>query len=226
VEAISGNLITVNPGEMHDGAPVGRERSWSMLYFSQQFVSSVVADLSEDRFTTREFHAPVVADTGLARLFLRTREAASDSGQGAALEERLIALLGLLFGATSPPIAVTDRRLAQVRERIDDDPAGRHPLADLAILAGLSRFHTLRAFARLTGFTPHAYVMQRRLNAARQLIRYGAAPAAAAVEAGFADQSHMHRVFVARHGFTPGAYANACRRTTATSFKTVPPRAC
>lgn len=65
----------------------------------------------------------------------------------------------------------------------------------------------MRGFVRLTGLTPHAYVMQRRLDQARGLIRQGSALADAATEAGFADQSHMHRVFVARHGFTPGAYA-------------------
>jgi AraC-like DNA-binding protein len=32
-----------------------------------------------------------------------------------------------------------------------------------------------------------------------------------AAEAGFADQSHMTRVFASRYGFTPGAYAGALR---------------
>ena len=34
VEAEAGDVITVNPGEIHDGAPMGdRPRSWRMLYF-------------------------------------------------------------------------------------------------------------------------------------------------------------------------------------------------
>ena len=73
--------------------------------------------------------------------------------------------------------------------------------------------------ARLIGLTPHAYVMQRRLDTARSLIRHGSTLAGAAVEAGFADQSHMHRVFVARHGFTPGAYAGAFCSSRAISSK-------
>ena len=77
----------------------------------------------------------------------------------------------------------------------------------------------------MTGLTPHAYVMQRRLDMARSLIRQGATLADAAVEAGFADQSHMHRVFVARHGFTPGAYAGAFRRRHAISSKSTVPAA-
>ena len=61
--------------------------------------------------------------------------------------------------------------------------------------------------------------MQRRLDKARSLIRQGSALADTATEAGFADQSHMHRVFVARHGFTPGAYASAFRQPRAISSK-------
>lgn len=193
-----------------------------MLYFSQQLVSSVVADFTEQRLVTRELHSPVVVDASLASLFLATRQAALDNKQDSVFEERRIALLGLLLGAVPVPIAAGDRRITRVRERIDDDPTGRHSLAELATLAGLSRFQTLRAFARLTGLTPHAYITQRRLDATRRLIRAGVPPAFAAAEAGFADQSHMHRIFVARHGYTPGAYAEACRCQTAISFKSAP----
>ena len=77
----------------------------------------------------------------------------------------------------------------------------------------------MRGFARLTGLTPHAYVVQRRLDLARRLIRQGGALAEAAVDAGFADQSHMHRVFAAHYGFTPGAYAAAFRLPAAISSK-------
>lgn len=110
-------------------------------------------------------------------------------------------------------------RLLRVRSRIDDAPAQPHPLSELAALSGLSRFQTVRQFARLTGLTPHAYVIQRRLDAARRLIRNGSQLADAAIEAGFSDQSHMHRIFVARHGFTPGTYASAFHRTLAISYK-------
>ncbi len=46
VEAGAGQVITVNPAEAHDGAPIGAERTWSMLYVSPGLVGSVVEDLS------------------------------------------------------------------------------------------------------------------------------------------------------------------------------------
>lgn len=219
VEAVRGNVITVNPAELHDGAPIGSHRSWSMLYFSQHEVSSLVADLEEGRVSMREMHAPVLDDRRLAGLFLALRKAACHPQGAQAFEERLLTLFARLFGTARMPAGLPTGQISKVRERIDDAPACPHALIDLAALAGLSRYQTVREFSRLTGLTPHAYVMLRRSDMARTLIRQGSTLAEAAVSAGFADQSHMHRVFVARHGFTPGAYAKAFRASHAISSK-------
>ncbi|CAB3892062.1 HTH-type transcriptional regulator MtrA [Achromobacter anxifer] len=95
------------------------------------------------------------------------------------------------------------------RALIDDDPAASLSLADLAAASGLSRYQVLRAFARATGLTPHAYQVQRRLLLARSLIRQGTALADAAAAVGFADQSHMTRLFVRAYGVSPRRYALA-----------------
>ena len=92
---------------------------------------------------------------------------------------------------------------------IDDAPAEEISLADLAALTGASRFQTVRAFARATGLTPHAYLVQRRVSLARRLIAQGMPLAVAAAESGFFDQSHMNRHFARILGITPGAYAAA-----------------
>jgi AraC-like DNA-binding protein len=211
VEAGRGNLITVNPAEVHDGIPIGGERAWTMLYFSPAIVASLVADLSEGRLATRELHAPVVEDGRVAELFLAARSALAADEWGHAFDELLPILFGRLFDAVPEPACDAPAGLDRVRERIDDDPAAQHDLAELASLVGLSRFQTLRGFARMTGLTPHSYLVQRRLETARRLIEAGAGLADASAGAGFADQSHMHRHFVARYGFTPGAYAAALR---------------
>lgn len=216
VEAGKGDLITVNPAELHDGAPIGAARSWSMLYLAPEAVGSAIADIEEGRHIARELHAPVIHDAQLARLFIAIRRAALHPRGSAAFEERLLALIGRLFGEAQP-MRATSGRSPQVQERIDDASACSHALSDLAALAG--RYQTLRGFARMTGLTTHAYVMQRRLDMARILICTGSFQVDAAIHAGFSDQSHMHRIFVARHGFTPGAYAAAWRPNRAISSK-------
>jgi AraC-like DNA-binding protein len=84
-------------------------------------------------------------------------------------------------------------------------------IGSVARLAGISREGFTRRFSRLVGLTPHAYRIVTRLNAARCLLASDVAPAEAAADAGFADQSHLGRAFRSHFGTTPGAYRRAMR---------------
>lgn len=99
--------------------------------------------------------------------------------------------------------------ISQARQRLDDTPAEPVTLGDLARSSGLSRFQVLRGFVRETGLTPHAYLLQRRIDLARRLIAGGRGLADVAAASGFADQSHMTRTFRRTFGIAPGAYAAA-----------------
>ena len=67
----------------------------------------------------------------------------------------------------------------------------------------------LRHFEKAFGLTPLAWLQQQRAERARGLIRRGASLAQAAASCGFADQSHMTRLFTRQFGFTPGAWQKA-----------------
>jgi len=209
VEAGAGDLITVNPGEVHDGEPIGESRTWAMLYLAPERVMAMVRDIREGKPAEMAFTSPVMRSAQTARRFA-TAYAALRRGEIAAQEERLLLLFaGLLEDAPAGPGCSSALHCA--RARIDADPAGHHPLEELAQDAGISQFRLIRSFAQLTGLTPRAYVVQRRLDVARLMIRRGAALADASVAAGFADQSHFHRAFTRRYGLTPGAFAAAMR---------------
>jgi AraC-like DNA-binding protein len=96
-----------------------------------------------------------------------------------------------------------------VRERLADELVEPPDLAEMARMTGLSRFQLLRRFERCYGVPPHAWLRQKRAERARAMIRDGATLSAAAAASGFADQSHMTRVFVRQFGFTPGAWRGA-----------------
>ena len=62
VEARKGDVITVNPGEVHDGAPLGDHgRSWRILYFDPPIVAAAVGDMSEGKTEAFEFSDPVIS---------------------------------------------------------------------------------------------------------------------------------------------------------------------
>ncbi len=102
-------------------------------------------------------------------------------------------------------------RLRRYRDFIEADPAAPIDLAALARLASVTRFQVIRDFKRQgTGLTPGAYIRRCRLRAARQFIEQGLPLADAAAAAGFADQSHLSRVFHSIHGITPLMFRAAC----------------
>jgi AraC-like DNA-binding protein len=91
-----------------------------------------------------------------------------------------------------------DYLLAHVGETVD--------LAALSAHVGLSAWHLIRVFRKATGLTPHAWLIDRRVHLARQLLRAGEPLVRTASVCGFADQSHLTRLFKARLGVTPGQY--------------------
>ncbi len=215
VEAGPGDIITVNPGEVHDGAAIGDAgRAWRMLYIQPAALAEAGHALA---LHDPEFAWPVRRLPGLAARF-HVLFAALTEGDELAGDESLLILLAALMQARPSAMRATPAGIARARAAIDDDPVAAPTIAGLARAAGLGPFQLLRGFARATGLTPHAYLMQRRIHRARDLIARGLPLARAAAEAGFADQSHMTRLFVRSFGATPGAYA----RAAAIPFKTRP----
>ena len=80
-------------------------------------------------------------------------------------------------------------------------------LAELAQVAGMSRFHLIRQFSKQTGLSPHAFQVHVRIERARMLLRNGFLPVEVAMLVGFSDQAHLTRHFKRIWGITPGAYA-------------------
>jgi AraC-like DNA-binding protein len=215
VEAGSGDTIMVNPGEVHDGAPLGDAgRSWRMLYFDPLLIAEANSDMTEAKTRVYEFSRPVIRDAGLADRFHKLFSIVTTGNDGKATfqwEELLLMLLAAVMREQNgfDRQQLVPEAIFNARCLIDDEPAAPITLSDLARESGLSRFQVLRGFVRATGFTPHAYLVQRRIHIARRLITQGTPLAEAAVASGFADQSHMTRIFVRKYGVSPRAYADA-----------------
>ena len=80
-------------------------------------------------------------------------------------------------------------------------------LAALAQETGLSPYHFLRTFERLTGVTPHQYVLRARLRAAATRLATEAGRVIdVALDSGFGDVSNFNRAFRTEFGLSPRAY--------------------
>ena len=212
VEAVAGDIITSNPGEMHDGLPVAGEiRVRRMLYFDPDLVAGAIC---EETATEPEIERPVLHDPHLATLFGRLfAMVPAQLMDPLGVQQNLLLLLVRAVsrrpGKTEQAMRANSAKsqgVERARARLDDAPEVPTSLEDLASVAGMSRFQLIRAFAREVGATPHAYLIQRRVCLVQQMLASGHTAAEAAASAGFADQSHMSRAFVRQIGTTPGKY--------------------
>jgi len=193
-----------------------------MLYLE----ADAFASLMEGTQGHIEITRPVMHDPQLAAALVRLLDRldtwhvtehntkAAHDAHALACEESLVEACTLLRNrhTSAAPAREAAAELRGVRERLADDLLHAPTLAELAAMAGLSRFQLLRRFEKQHGVPPHAWLLQHRAECARRLIRNGMDLAGAAASSGFSDQSHMTRVFVRQFGFTPGAWQRAMRR--------------
>lgn len=210
VESEAGDVIMLNPGEMHDGAPVGGVRSWRIIYIDPALVAREIAN---DSIRGEPLIRPVARDPDLAAHVVQVFEQLETLAPDDMLAEQslLFCLMHALHkhGIDGPRPLRASPSVARAVSRLEAAPEVATSLAELATLSDVSRFQLLRGFFREVGATPHAYLIQLRVKLARRHLALGQPPAEAALMAGFADQSHMSRAFVRQFGVTPGRYQAA-----------------
>ena len=103
-------------------------------------------------------------------------------------------------------------QVRKVREYVDSHIAGPIRVADLCALIKRSEAHFSRAFKRTFGASPHAFVIERRLELAGQYMLQTEAPLSdIALRCGFTDQAHLCNHFRQATGETPAAWRRARR---------------
>ena len=204
-----GQCHVLHPDELHDGsAGTADGFAYRIAYVDPALIQQALGGRS----------LPFVADPVLDR---RAIEAALPSGLwdldepiDDVVRVEIATALADLFERAAADVGATSRRLGlaavlRVRELIAADPTVRHAVALLERVSGLDRWTLARQFRAAFGTSPSDFRTMRRLDRARRMIRDGVALAEVAAGAGFADQSHLSRLFKRTYGLTPAAWAAA-----------------
>jgi AraC family transcriptional regulator len=155
---------------------------------------------------------PVVAQLGATLLpaFERPKETSS-----LFVDHVTLALLTHLcsrYGGTSADTShrkggMTQLQLRRAKEFLASHCTQNVLLVDVARACGLSRGHFTKSFRVATGLTPHQWLQRYRVDKAKHmLLKSTTCIADIAAECGFADQSHLTRVFSRLTGDSPGAW--------------------
>jgi AraC-like DNA-binding protein len=126
---------------------------------------------------------------------------------------RAAEIAGGISRRVSDPTPDIVGRVARVVRAIECHPGGRLTLDRLARSADLSPYHFLRTFERVTGVTPHQYVLRARLReAATRLTADPSKVLDVALDCGFGDVSNFNRAFRAEFGDAPRRFRTGARR--------------
>jgi AraC-like DNA-binding protein len=198
------------PGVVHDGRPATPGGYTKRVVYLEP-------DVLGAELTGRAVDRPSIADSALRRDVSRLHDALSCADDALEAETRLALVARRVQRALGrdelrhEPAA--DHRVAsRLREFLDARLFEPVTLAAAAESVGAGEAHAARSFVDAFGIAPHAYVLGRRLEAARDRILAGQPLADVAAEVGFYDQAHLTRRFRRFLGTTPGRFRESSIR--------------
>jgi AraC-like DNA-binding protein len=208
----AGAVVVVNPEVVHACNPAADEPwAYRMFYLDTQWLATLQHDLGfEAHEGFRPFEQTLTWQPELYAGLNALYELLVDPQETVLRKESAIVSYFMTLQQWLNPAPVSlrepNQRLVRAAEFIDDNYTRALKLEEICAAADLSPSYLIRAFREHYGMTPHAYVVNRRIEFSRAQLRRGHAIADVAAEAGFADQAHLQRAFRQFVAATPGQY--------------------
>lgn len=208
----AGSVVLMNPGDVHACNP-GHDELWSyrMLYVDLPWLIGIQEDLGvSESHRFRPFLTTATTQPALYALLHRFYDILTDR-QAEHLQKHDAALTFMVAmqQALCPGPALVPRGhrgLLRAAEFIRYNYARSVKLDEICSAADLSPSYLIRAFKEEYGLTPHAYLINCRIEFSRSQLRRGRSIAEVALAAGFSDQAHLQRSFKKLVAATPGQY--------------------
>ncbi len=202
-----GQIVAMNPDEAHTGfAADGGAITYRMFYVTEAAVTKFA---SVRRAGFRHVCIPSAHWAGRLRSLHKQLEHGTERLASDVQALEVLADFFSTFGATgaAPPAGRETKAIARAKEYLRSHYASNVNVQEVAAAVGLSPAYLIRAFRRSVGMPPYTWLLQLRIDHARELLAQGREIAGVALEVGFADQSHLTRRFRSVTGLTPGQYA-------------------
>ena len=211
-----GTLVLMDPEAVHACNPIDNQ-AWAylMLYVDTDWISCLRHELgllAEPRW--QNIATTVVTDKALYEGYRALAECLLDAERELLDKQTQIVeyLSALMIALSSEPvrgvIPVPDN-LKQLAAHMDRHCTDDLSLDELCGYSGFSPGHLIRAFKQHFGMTPHAWLINRRIQHTQRELKAGHSLADVALNAGFADQAHFQRTFKKLVAATPNQYRRA-----------------
>lgn len=210
--------ISITPAEMPFFARWEGDDTYLQIRIASRFIQQVARETLEmdgdclellAKFRTRD---PELESIGLLLLAELKQEHLGSRLYIESLANVLAVHLLRQYTATKPPLPIyegglPERQLLRVLEYINEYLDQEIKLADLAQLLDISPFHFSRLFKQSIGSAPYQYLLQQRIERAKQLLKQSnKSIIEIAFLCGFNSHSHLSKQFRQLTGTTPKAY--------------------
>ncbi|MCP4115628.1 MAG: AraC family transcriptional regulator [Desulfobacteraceae bacterium] len=209
----TGSISIIAPGVIHSNTPCSPNTRHLKSFYIDDSLLSVIARGAGKRSPSPHFIADrTLCDPGLFERLSTLHSlifASKDLLELQCLATEALTELVVKYGegrAAWVSNASCDHRVATIIDYMRANLSAPVSLDALKSLVNLTEFHIIRIFKKETGLSPHAFLIQLRLEHARTLLSQGESISQAALAAGFSDQSHLTRKFCTRFGISPGNY--------------------
>jgi AraC-like DNA-binding protein len=208
----AGAVVMMNPDDVHACNPVADERwSYRMMHVDVAWLTGLQHELGlGENHAFRAFSQTMSTDAelfdGLNRLHAILVDDDTDTLRKQSAAITFFSEVQNKLNPAVLPDHDASRQLTRAAEFIAENCTRSLKLEDICEAADLSASHLIRAFKQRYGMTPHAYLINRRIQYSRAQLRRGRVIADVALDTGFADQAHLQRVFKRLVAATPGQY--------------------
>lgn len=207
-----GDLGIIAPGEVHSNSTYNADSRGLVTFYLYDTCLRELAEDIQDSAKNSGFRTRYQKDLRAIALLLNLKKALFSGEPSLYKKERMLeAFAHLLVQYGEPDVSVPGNgyETGRVRKMIEifyADLAEDIKLEQLAEELGCTQYYLIRLFKKHVGLSPHAYLIQLRLEKAKRLLMKGGSLSFIAAETGFADQSHLTRHFKSRFGIPPGRY--------------------
>ncbi|MFZ5351298.1 MAG: AraC family transcriptional regulator, partial [Bacillota bacterium] len=216
IDAYTGNLNLINPGEIHTGKSAeGSCWVYRDIYISTEYMHDLAYMFSKKESKMLCFRKPSMNISSLYKEVSYLFNLLNSDSSRLEKESRLIeVMLLMLFNCCSDGSFIESGRTENkavntIKEYVQEYYNTEVALADLANITGLNPYYLIRVFAKEMNMTPHLYLKNVRLNKAKKDLSEDISLIEISLKHGYYDQSHFLREFKSAFGFTPGQYRRA-----------------
>ena len=209
----AGTLVIMNPEWIHACNPIDNQPwGYLMLYIDTNWLTNLRyeiglldapcwQDISTAILSTPEWYAGYCR---MAECLLRAESELLE--KQTAVVEYLTALMYELADQQVVSQSKPPDNLQVLATYLKEHAVEEVSLDTLCELSGYSPGHLIRTFKHYFGFTPHAYLINYRIQRGQHELKHGIPIAETALNTGFADQPHFQRTFKKLLATTPKQY--------------------